>query len=84
MNKSIIISKGLELARRHELSQFDGTVGNCPWCKNRTMKLIGFEVDGAGIPIVSTMSYECVYKPCEEYKTDAMIWRFYDKSEVWR
>jgi len=75
-NNSTIIAKGFRVLKRHELSQFDGTVGNCPWCKKRTMKLIGYEVDGAGIPIDLTKSYECVYKPCEEYKSDAMTWRW--------
>jgi len=67
-----IIDGAIELYKK---SQFDGSVDDCPWCHKRTMKLIGFEIDGAGIPIEFTKSWECVYKPCEEYKSDAMIWR---------
>lgn len=82
MNKfdnSIIISKGVQLARKYGLikqnRQYE-EVGTCPWCHKRTMKLLGFEVDGAGIPIEFTKSYECVYKPCKEYKSDAWVWRY--------
>ena len=39
-----------------------------------TLKLLGYEVDGAGIIIDMTMSFECVYKPCEVYKTNAFKW----------
>ena len=70
-----IINGAIELWRERRKSQFDGAVDDCPWCHKRTMKLIGFEIDGAGIPIEFTKSWECVYKPCEEYKSDAMIWR---------
>lgn len=70
-----IINGAIELWRERRKSQFDGSVDDCPWCHKRTMKLIGFEIDGAGIPIEFTKSWECVYKPCEEYKSDAMIWR---------
>jgi|TARA_B100000424_G_C22504972_1_gene291786 hypothetical protein len=51
-------------------------VTDCPWCKNRTMKLVEYEVDGAGIPIELTKSWVCVYKPCREYNSDAMLWRY--------
>ena len=46
----------------------------CPVCEKNTLKLIDWEVDGAGIIIDMTMSFECVYKPCIAYKTDAFKW----------
>tara|TARA_R100001591_G_scaffold106453_1_gene114839 strand:+ start:292 stop:555 length:264 start_codon:yes stop_codon:yes gene_type:complete len=46
----------------------------CPICGKNTLKLTGYEVDGAGIIIDMTMSFECVYKPCEVYKTNAFKW----------
>jgi C4-type Zn-finger protein len=46
----------------------------CPICDKNTLKLTGYEVDGAGIIIDMTMSFECVYKPCEAYKTNAFKW----------
>ena len=51
-------------------------VTDCPWCKNRTMKLTDYEVDGAGLPIELTKSWICAYKPCKEYNSDAMTWRY--------
>jgi len=50
------------------------SIRECPICSKNTLKLLGYEVDGAGIIIDMTMSFECVYKPCEVYKTNAFKW----------
>ena len=67
-----IINGAIELYKKSQYEE----VGTCPFCHKRTMKLIGFDLDGAGIPIEFTKSYECVYKPCKEYKSDAWVWRY--------
>ena len=61
MQERIKEYNSLKPSERYKLAN---DVRECFECGKRTVRIVDWEVDGAGLPIYQTYVWECLYKPC--------------------